>query len=376
MRKAPSASSARSGSGAPRAFSSDESSPSRKVNSRHEKLRGVVRALDRDPEQQPEQQQENRQPEHLRGQDAVHPPVAVGVAAGRPNAAFADALAFLDVLPRDAPREPAGACFHRRERVLDVLVAAPPFEQALFRHRFGRAVAALQQTDRREARVQLGRAGQVGREKHQRVLGLAVVAQDVGQGFVGGRGGQRDRLAQRLLELRDAPFPIGAHRDDGDAELLAQLRYVDVDALLCGLVHQVDAEEYAGRRFHDLERQADAALQGGRVGDDDGRVDALEGDEVARQLFLRAVAFHRAHAGQIDDAVFRAAVREASARHLHRLAGPVSCVLIQAGKRVEQRAFAHVGIARQRDGVNGARHSTIISLASSLRMATTAPRTR
>ena len=40
VRKAPSASSARSGSGAPRAFSSDESSPSRKVNSRMRSCEG------------------------------------------------------------------------------------------------------------------------------------------------------------------------------------------------------------------------------------------------------------------------------------------------------------------------------------------------
>ena len=44
--------------------------------------------------------------------------------------------------------------------------------------------------------------------------------------------------------------------------------------------------------------------------------------------------------------------------------------------RVEQRAFSYIRVARECDGIDGLCHSTIISFASSLRMATTVPRTR
>ena len=210
-----------------------------------------------------------------------------------------------------------------------MLVVTALLDQGFFRHRLGGAVAALQQADRGKARVQSRRFGEIGLEVHQGVFGFGIVEQRLRQRRVGRWIGQCDHGAQRVLELPNALFSVCAHRDDGDAQLFVQLRYVYADALFGGLVHQVDAEEHAGRRLHHLERQPYAAFQRRRVGNDDGRVNRLEGDEVARQLFLGAVAFHRAHAGQVDQTIFRAAMGKAAARHVHRFAGPIPRLLMQ-----------------------------------------------
>ena len=137
-----------------------------------------------------------------------------------------------------------------------------------------------------------------------------------------------------------------------------------------------------------LQNQVKIPFQAGGVADDAHRLRPGKAQEIPGHLLLRGMGQQRISTGQIHQTVGFAAVPAEPFGAGHRFAGPVAGVLVQAGHRVEQRAFAHIGVAGhgygddlpRRDFRSAGHHTTtrriVTVLASSLRMATAAPRMR
>ncbi len=143
-------------------------------------------------------------------------------------------------------------------------------------------------------------------------------------------------------------FPAaGDGGNDRYAQLLGKQSGLYPDAFLFRFIHQVDAYDDPGGDLHGLEGQIQAAFQAGGVAYDYDRVRLSEAEKIPRDLFLRRMRHKGVGAREIHQ---NAGLSFADALSLgvgHRLARPVSRVLLHAGQPVENGTFSHVGIPRQ-----------------------------
>ena len=166
----------------------------------------------------------------------------------------------------------------------------------------------------------------------------------MGHGRFYGLGG----LDGRLGRFHDALALQRGDLHDLAAQLTGQLSDVDLVAVLADDVHHVDGDDHRDAQLEQLSGQIEVALQVGAVDDVQYGVGAL-GDQIVTgdDLFQR-VGGQAVYAGQIhdDDVVM---LFELAFFFLNGNARPVADELVGAGQCIEQRGFAAVRVARQRD---------------------------
>ena len=91
-----------------------------------------------------------------------------------------------------------------------------------------------------------------------------------------------DRREQGLHSFAGA----GRDRDGRHAQVARQAARVHFEPFAPGFVHQVDRHHHLVGDLHHLHDQVQVALQGGRIGDDDGAVRLAKEDEIARHFFV------------------------------------------------------------------------------------------
>ena len=137
------------------------------------------------------------------------------------------------------------------------------------------------------------------------------------------------------------------------------------DAVCFCFVEQVHAEQNMRRYLRNLNQQIEISLQAGGIADYDDRLGITEADEIARGGFLLGICRQGIAPGQVDKRTARIAA--VACGKPDGFARPVSRVLIQPRQIIENRAFAYIRIARERD--SSARNFRFIRYALSRRAA-------
>ena len=106
------------------------------------------------------------------------------------------------------------------------------------------------------------------------------------------------------------------------------------------------------RDLHDLQGKIEIPLERRGVADNDHRVGAAEGDIFRRDLLFRRTGGERIRSRQINELNGRPVDAACSRRRRDRFPRPVSGMLVQAGQRVEKRAFPNVRVPHQRKTVS------------------------
>ena len=225
---------------------------------------------------------------------------------------------------------------------------------------------------------------QLGSGKTGRKAGcVGVVFDDMGDGVDGtvyfsltevqllGRLLFLDRLDDDVQQVRDA-FSLGSRdRNNRNAQRIGQL--FDMDAVAAGtdLIHHVESQNHRDVQLHQLQSQIEVALQIGGVHNVDDGVRMLLHQKVTGDDLLRGVRRERVDARQIHQHSILV-VLDRTFLFFNRDAREVADVLIAAGQRIEQRCFAAVLIACQREKIAHCTTSSIsILAASSARMVST-----
>ena len=160
--------------------------------------------------------------------------------------------------------------------------------------------------------------------------------------------------ADRVDGRRQRPQPFAAPRrggGDGDSQCAAQRMTIDSKPLLFGFINQIDAEHSPAARFQRLQTENQAALQTGRICDDDGGIRAAEADGVPCDFLFGGSRQQRISAGQIGhpDGMTGFPADKPSAGIFNGFPRPVAGVLVHPGQRVEDRAFADVRVSGKAD---------------------------
>ncbi len=187
---------------------------------------------------------------------------------------------------------------------------------------------------------------------------LALEMADVGIDTVGvdaGNGTGAQRLGQHGAQRVQA---TAAHRDGcdhGQAEFAGQRGDVDLQPVAFRHVDHVERQHHRQAEATQLEGESQVVVEIGGVGDDDDRVRPTLArlpphHDLAGDFLVGAGRIEAVGAGQVDQ-FDRAAVVECQAARmpLDCDAGIIADLLPRAGQRVEQRGFAGIGIADQRD---------------------------
>ena len=148
----------------------------------------------------------------------------------------------------------------------------------------------------------------------------------------------------RFQAAQAALFP-GSDPNHRNPQPPGQEAQVQGKALALRLVHQVDADHHPGRDLQDLQYQHQIPLQGSGVADYDDPFRPGGTQEIPGHLLFRGVG----QQGIGPRQVHQHPPMPASAGQGHGLSRPVSGVLPHTGKRIEQGAFAHIGIPGQGD---------------------------
>ena len=119
--------------------------------------------------------------------------------------------------------------------------------------------------------------------------------------------------------------------------------------LFC-FIQQIDAYQYRPAGFYDLQDQVQVAFQTGGIADYDNRVRFTEADEIPCDFLFCRMGHEGIAAGYIHKRITMLVEGTGSPGIKDGLAGPVACMLLQAGKGIENRAFSHIGIPGQGDG--------------------------
>jgi hypothetical protein len=101
------------------------------------------------------------------------------------------------------------------------------------------------------------------------------------------------------------------------------------------------------RYFRNLNEQIEISLQAGSIADYDDRLGIAEADEITRGGFLLGICRQGIAPGQVDKRTARIAA--IACGKPDSFACPVSRVLLQPREMIENRAFAYIRIARERD---------------------------
>ena len=147
--------------------------------------------------------------------------------------------------------------------------------------------------------------------------------------------------------------PVAVLLQGGDPDNLAaksagNLLEVDIVTILLHDVHHVDCHHHRQAQLGELRREVEVALDVRAVDDVQYRVRTLLDEKPPRDLLFDRVGRKRVDAGEVLYDYFLVP-REDAILLLDRDAWPVADVLIRPGKRVEQRGFARIRVARKRD---------------------------
>ena len=154
----------------------------------------------------------------------------------------------------------------------------------------------------------------------------------------------RFHLVQQLVQPL-SPSGAGPHRRH--PQPAGQLLQIHPDPLALRLIQQVDAHHRAGLELQHLEDQVQVALQAGGVAYHHRSVRSAEAEKVPGHLLFRRMGHQRISTGQVHQHIVHPPVPAPPPGSSHRLARPVSRVLMQACQGIEHGGFAHVGIACQ-----------------------------
>ena len=145
--------------------------------------------------------------------------------------------------------------------------------------------------------------------------------------------------------MTPSPFRRG-DLDDLAAELTAQLRDVDLVAVLADNVHHVDGDDHGDAKLGQLGGQVEVALEVGAVDDVQDGVRALRDQVVQGDDLFHGVRGQRVDTGKVhdDDVVV---LLQLAFLLFHGDARPVADELVGAGQRVEQRGFTAVRVTRK-----------------------------
>ena len=219
-------------------------------------------------------------------------------------------------------------------------------EQSVVLQQPQRVEAALLPRERRERRLQhahraLDRAGIFDRR-----LSLPRL-------FADGGGQRRAQFIQSLSAARCCA-------DDRRAERVGERGQVEHDALLRRFVQQIHAHDRRNiRRLEGLQHEVQAALQTGRIRQNEHGLRLARAEIVPRDLLLGGVGEQRVRPRQIDERETLAAVCKIAARRGDGFPRPVARVLPQPGEGVEHGGFSHVRVSRQSNDMRLVRHGAI-----------------
>ena len=166
---------------------------------------------------------------------------------------------------------------------------------------------------------------------------IDVPIRNYSSGLDGGLGGLHDAVTLQGGDLHDLA-----------AQLTAQLRHVDLVAVLADHVHHVDGDDHGNAQLGELGGQVQVALQVRAIDDVQDGIGALLDQVVTGHHLLQRVGGQGVDAGQVHDGHIIMLLQLALFL-LHGNAGPVAHELVRAGQRVEQGGLAGVGVACQRD---------------------------
>ena len=181
-------------------------------------------------------------------------------------------------------------------------------------------------------------------------------------------------FAHRLLQFRNSLAGPGGGRHHRYTQGALQKAGIDRQTRPRRLIHQIDAEHDSRRQLQNLQRQTERPFQAGRIADHHRAVRTAFAQKLLRHCLLLRAADQRVCTGQIGQPVGLSFIFIASLRQLHRLAGPVPGVLIQAGQGVKQRTFPNIWISGKRNKPHVSSTSTQMRALSSRRSATIVPR--
>ena len=136
--------------------------------------------------------------------------------------------------------------------------------------------------------------------------------------------------------------------DDLAAQLAGKLRAVDLVAVLAHTVHHVHGDDHRDAQLGQLRGEVQVALEVRAVDDVQDGVRTLGDQVITGNNFFQRVRRQAVNTGKVhdDDVVM---LLELAFLFLDRDARPVAYELVGAGQRVEQRRFAAVRVACQRN---------------------------
>ena len=137
----------------------------------------------------------------------------------------------------------------------------------------------------------------------------------------------------------------GADLNDGAAKSLFQLGRVDLVTVLADQIHHVDGNDHRDAQLQQLGGEVKVALDVGAVDDIQNSVRAVIDQILTGDDLLQRVGRQRIDARQVLDDDLLVALQNALLA-LDGDARPVADVLIRAGKIIEQRGLAAVGVTR------------------------------
>ena len=185
------------------------------------------------------------------------------------------------------------------------------------------------------------------------------------------RGQRAPRIGRRTLRRAHGSVEQGvqsltqrrAHLHDRDAQRLRQPRRVHRTAAGTQRIHHVQRQHDRHAQLQQLQRQIQTARRARRVRDADDRVRLTAEQIRARDALLVREGAQRIHPRQVDErhvrprAAYAGAARDGHAREVAR-------ARIRPGERVEERRFAAVGIAREREDHG---HASLFRIAQPMR---------
>ena len=172
------------------------------------------------------------------------------------------------------------------------------------------------------------------------------------RGRIGDAPGARRRSVFRLgyngpHQLRQAPAPAGGGAHHRTGEQPGQGSQVNLQPVLFRLVQQIYTHHQPGGDLPDLQDEIQVSAQAGGVCHGQGHIRRTGEKVIPGHLLLGRAGSERISAGQVHQVYGAVPGPEAALRQGHRFARPVSRVLVQPRQGVENRGFAHIGIARQ-----------------------------
>ena len=167
-------------------------------------------------------------------------------------------------------------------------------------------------------------------------------------------GERRCERVEALQQLGGAALADRNRRGHGDAQFRREAIGIDGDAAVARQVEHVENQQHRPADALQLQHQANAEAEIGRIRDADDAVGrgfvADAENHVARDLLVRTAASQRIGAGQIDDRDAASGRRHERSRFaLDGHARIIGGALPAAGEGVEQRGLAAVRRSDQRE---------------------------